>query len=301
LVNQSKPIVAIFGGSFDPPHKGHQSIVASAIEYLDIDRLILVPTYLNPFKSTAFALASQRLLWCHILFDALAKVCVDAYETKEASPIPTSQSVKHFNIKYQVKYLIIGADNSYDLRRWHDFEWLNSHITWVIVTRKGYEIHTEGLRQYQLIYVDNAISSTQIRAENDVCEVDKKIQKSVQSVLQGKTMTSIDQSVENIIAILDRNKADEIEVFNLEEADYIAKQVIISNSLNGKHTQALAEHLKKGLREKEESILYSDISDDWAVLDLGDILVHIMTSEYRQRYSLEVFLSELLAKQKIDN
>jgi ribosome silencing factor RsfS/YbeB/iojap len=108
---------------------------------------------------------------------------------------------------------------------------------------------------------------------------------------------SIDKSVEYLIELLDQNKAEEIELFNLEEADYIAKRVILSNSLNNKHTLALADHLKKGIKSHGESPLFSDITDDWAVLDLGDILVHIMVPEYRQRYSLEQFLSELVTQQ----
>ncbi|HHE07967.1 MAG TPA: ribosome silencing factor RsfS, partial [Chlorobaculum parvum] len=42
--------VAIFGGSFDPPHMGHQGIVQRAVEVLDIDKLIVLPAFLNPFK-----------------------------------------------------------------------------------------------------------------------------------------------------------------------------------------------------------------------------------------------------------
>jgi len=44
--------------------------------------------------------------------------------------------------------------------------------------------------------------------------------------------------------------------------------------------------------------LASDATDEWAVADLGDILIHIMIPEYRQRYSLETFLSELVENQK---
>ena len=58
MVNQSKPTVAIFGGSFDPPHKGHQRIVEKATEVLDIDKLIVVPAYLNPFKTSSLANAA---------------------------------------------------------------------------------------------------------------------------------------------------------------------------------------------------------------------------------------------------
>ena len=42
--------IAIFGGSFDPIHIAHKKIVETALKKLDIDKLIIVPTYLNPFK-----------------------------------------------------------------------------------------------------------------------------------------------------------------------------------------------------------------------------------------------------------
>jgi len=109
---------------------------------------------------------------------------------------------------------------------------------------------------------------------------------------------TIEERVESIVTILDDKKAEEIEVFNLEEADYIAKRVIIANSLNGKHTLALFDHLKKDLKAQGDAFLASDASDEWAVADLGDILIHIMIPEYRQRYSLEQFLSELVENQK---
>jgi ribosome silencing factor RsfS/YbeB/iojap len=109
---------------------------------------------------------------------------------------------------------------------------------------------------------------------------------------------TIEDRIESIVKLLDEKKAEEIEVFNLEDADYIAKRVVIANSLNGKHTLALADHLKKELKSKGDEILASDMSDEWVVADLGDILIHIMVPEYRQRYSLEAFLSELVENQK---
>jgi len=300
LVNQSKPTVAIFGGSFDPPHIGHQYIVQSAIKKLDIDYLLVVPAYLNPFKSFSIASATQRLTWCHTLYDNLEHIIVSSYEIDQGKSTTTEQTVKHFNKVYNVKYLIIGSDNLDTLTKWHHFSWLNETITWVIITREGYPLNVDTLRSYKLLQIDAPMSSTQIRNNRDLHYVDKKIQKSVQTVLEGKTLMTIEQRVENIVNILDDKKADEIEVFNLEDADYIAKRVIIANSLNGKHTLSLAEHLKIGLRKSGDSILASDMSDDWVVADLGDILVHIMIPEYRQRYSLEQFLSELVENQKKD-
>jgi len=301
LVNQSKPIVAIFGGSFDPPHKGHQRIVDRVTKDLEIDTLLVVPTYLNPFKTSSLASAEQRLSWCHTLFDSLPKVYVDNFEIKEGKSTFTSDSVKHFNIAYDVKYLIIGSDNLASLTKWHDFEWLNTTITWVIITRETYPLVLDGLRDTIVLHLDAPMSSSQIREAKDLHYVDTKIKKSVQKVLEGQSPMTIEERVENIVNILDDKKADEIEVFNLEDADYIAKRVVIANSLNGKHTLALADHLKIGLKKSGDSILASDMSDDWVVADLGDILIHIMVPEYRQRYSLEQFLSELVENQKKNN
>lgn len=298
MVNQSKPVVAIFGGSFDPPHKAHQQIVKLVQKNLDIDKLLIVPAYLNPFKTTSLASASQRLEWCHTLFDNLENVYVEDYEIKEGKSTTTSQTVKHFNIAYNVKYLIIGADNLSTLEKWHQFDWLNEHIIWVVITRAGHHVDVDMLKESIVLTLDTPVSSTDIRKSQDSSYVDSKIKKSVQKVLQGQTLMTIDERVENIVKILDDNKAEEIEVFNLDNADYIAQRVVIANSLNNKHTLALADHLKKGLKASGDAILASDMSDEWVVADLGDILIHIMIPEYRQRYSLEKFLSELVENQK---
>jgi len=185
LVNQSKPKVAIFGGSFDPPHKAHQAIVQSAIENLDIDKLIVVPAYLNPFKSSSLASAEQRLAWCHTLFDAIPRVSVDDYEIKEGKSIRTSQTVKHFNQRYEVRYLIVGSDNLSTLTQWHEFDWLNQHISWVVFTREGHGLVLDALRSSRVIVLNENVSSTEIREEQTFGKVDKKIEKSVKQILKG--------------------------------------------------------------------------------------------------------------------
>jgi len=104
---------------------------------------------------------------------------------------------------------------------------------------------------------------------------------------------TLQERVDRIVNLLDSKKAEEIEVFDLGNVDYIAKQVILANSLGGKHTQALFDHMKEELKPQGETFYGSDESDEWIVADLGEIIVHIMTPNYRQRYSLEEFLDEL--------
>lgn len=98
--------------------------------------------------------------------------------------------------------------------------------------------------------------------------------------------------IEKITHVLDKNKAENIEVFDLREKNYFVDYAVIASSLGQKHTLALLDHLKKDLKP-DENFNNVDESGDWIVVDLGDILIHIMTPEYRVKYDMESFLSSL--------
>ena len=105
--------------------------------------------------------------------------------------------------------------------------------------------------------------------------------------------TNLKVRIDNLVKLLDEKKAEEIEVFDLSNEEYIAKAVILVSSLGGKHTNALFEHIKDNKKKLGEKILGYDESDDWIVVDLEDILIHIMTPQYRLRYNIEEFLQDL--------
>jgi ribosome-associated protein len=98
--------------------------------------------------------------------------------------------------------------------------------------------------------------------------------------------------IQNIVDSLDKNKAEAIEVFDLRNKNYFVDYAIIASSLGQKHTTALLDHLKTDLKP-QEFFNNVDESGDWVVVDLGDILIHIMTPEYRVKYDMETFLGEL--------
>ena len=102
----------------------------------------------------------------------------------------------------------------------------------------------------------------------------------------------MEKRIEGITEVLDNNKAESIEVFDLREKNYFVDYAIIASSLGSKHTLALLDHLKKDLKPAE-NFNQVDESGDWIVVDLGDILIHIMTPEYRTKYDMEDFLSKL--------
>lgn len=178
--------VAIFGGSFDPPHKGHQNIVQRALETLDIDKLIILPAFLNPFKQSSLASPEQREAWCHTLFDEIAGVEVNDYEIKAGRPVYTSESLRHFQKQYDVRYLIVGSDNLASITRWHEFDWINSTVTWVIAEREIHPMQTQMLRSWTPLKVDIPISSTKIREGGHLDMIDSRIREEVSTLLNTK-------------------------------------------------------------------------------------------------------------------
>lgn len=106
-------------------------------------------------------------------------------------------------------------------------------------------------------------------------------------------MNTIKERIEKISSVLDEKKAENIEVIDLEGQDYITDMVIVATSLNEKHGHALLNELKNQLKPLGEKFLAEDDNGEWVVADLGDIIIHVMTQAYREKYTLEVFLDEL--------
>ena len=149
---------AIFGGSFDPPHNGHLAIIQKAVQKLPIDRLYVMPNFLNPFKQGSHASARTRFEWLQKMTASMQKVTVSDFEINKGYPVPTIETVEHFLPLYDKIYCIIGADNLQKLHKWKDFERLEQMVAFVVATRQG-QTSTE----FATLEVDKNISSTQMR------------------------------------------------------------------------------------------------------------------------------------------
>ena len=163
LVKDNLKTVALFGGSFDPPHLGHRAIIEAVLKALEINKLLVIPTFLNPFKQASYFTPKERFSQCKSLFSEFENVVVSDYEINQKKAIATVQTLKHFQKNYAVKYLVIGADNLENIDQWKEFEYLNAQITWVIARRSGYAIESDKLRDFKILNIDVDISSTQIR------------------------------------------------------------------------------------------------------------------------------------------
>ncbi|MBE0514886.1 nicotinate (nicotinamide) nucleotide adenylyltransferase [Sulfurimonas sp.] len=167
--------IALFGGSFDPPHIGHEAIVKALREFKEIDKVIIMPTYLNPFKSNFYAPASLRVEWLKEIFKEYKNVEISEYEVLQKRQVTTIESVKHLLKSYKKIYLIIGADNLSCLEEWDRYDELKELVTFIVVPRDNIEIPEHFLR----LDVDEKISSTKLRECVEISKLPKKCAKEI--------------------------------------------------------------------------------------------------------------------------
>lgn len=168
MFKQKKEKIALFGGSFDPPHFGHLEIIKKSLKELDIDKLIVMPTYLNPFKKKFFLEPKERFKRLQKLLKEHKNIVISNFEIEQNRAVSTIETIEYLEKRYIVKYIIIGADNLKEIDKWRNFETLNSKVVWVVATRDGYKLETEKLKNFQILSIDAKISSSQIRKELEI-------------------------------------------------------------------------------------------------------------------------------------
>ena len=80
MLESGKRKVGLFGGSFDPPHKGHLKISKIAIKKLALDKLCWYITKKNPFKNKTLFSLSARIKKCKLLTAKIKKLLKSFYQ-----------------------------------------------------------------------------------------------------------------------------------------------------------------------------------------------------------------------------
>lgn len=94
--------------------------------------------------------------------------------------------------------------------------------------------------------------------------------------------------LEQIAQTLFDKKGFNILVLDVSSFSTMADSYIIAEGNVERHVKALAKELIDVLAETGKVLYHMDAaSPDWIVLDFGDVVVHLMTPETRERYSLE--------------
>ncbi|MBB5057183.1 nicotinate-nucleotide adenylyltransferase [Granulicella aggregans] len=180
--------IALFGGTFDPPHRGHIAIAKAAANAFALDRVLFAPTGLQPLKLGRAPSPFETRL-------TLAKAACEEDPRFEATGIdaPHPDGSANYTVDtltelarlYSADTLfnLVGADSFLNLRKWREPDRLLELAEWIAVSRPGYALMEEDLVPLRLsqgqrsrVHVLNGIaedtSATDLRKrlrEGDPC------------------------------------------------------------------------------------------------------------------------------------
>lgn len=168
--------MGLFGGSFDPIHRGHIDMALRLADKLDLDSILLMPTFVPPHKIRAsMAAAEHRLEMCRLAAREHPQLQVSDLELQRQGASFTVDTLSTLCEQYPNTewYLITGADMFTTLRTWHRFEDIARMAVLCTIPRAGTD--TTHLQEYAAAleadgircYVDDRpvldVSSTEIR------------------------------------------------------------------------------------------------------------------------------------------
>lgn len=173
---------ALFGGSFDPPHIGHEQIIKESLKKLDISTLFIMPSYLNPFKSSFFIDPQTRFKWLLNMTKGLQKIQVCSFEIDQKRAVSTFESVEYLYGAYNIEklYLIMGADNFKTLHKWDNYEKLMEKVELVVAKRGGENLPCD----LKILDLHANISSSDLRKNLDQNYLPKSISSEIMKVFK---------------------------------------------------------------------------------------------------------------------
>ena len=130
--------VGLFGGSFNPPHRGHLLVSEIALRRLKLDQLWWIVTPGNPLKDTSGLPAlAERIAWSEAVNED-PRVKVTAFEASHEVRFTADTLAVVRRLNPGVRFVwIMGADNLADFHRWQNWRDIAMTFPIAVIDRPG--------------------------------------------------------------------------------------------------------------------------------------------------------------------
>ncbi|MEL7061790.1 MAG: nicotinate-nucleotide adenylyltransferase [Acidobacteriota bacterium] len=176
MISDRRSRVGVFGGTFDPIHRGHVEPVRRAADRLRLDRVLYLPTARPPHKSRRLAPAWARFAMAELALLDDSRLWVSPLEMETDAPSFTIDTVERLRRERPEAHLfyLVGADSLRSLPSWRRWQDLLAAIEFVVLERPEAPLEHEtlapevqqALEAGRIHRVDNppiALASTDIR------------------------------------------------------------------------------------------------------------------------------------------
>ena len=135
--------IALFGGTFDPIHKGHTAVAESAREYVQAEAVLFIPAHRSPHKRISpQAGIADRVEMIRLAIRENEHFHLNECELSRPEPSYTLETVNELKSHYGrdvEMYWLLGADSVNDLPKWYGINELIDECTLCVMFRAGFD------------------------------------------------------------------------------------------------------------------------------------------------------------------
>lgn len=130
--------LAVFGGSFDPPHLAHTLAVAFTLAAHPVDRVLVVPAFRHAFDKPLCPF-EHRVKMCEIAMRDLARVEVSRIEAELGGTSRTLHTLEALQARYPdaALRLVLGSDLLAETAAWHAYDHITELAPPIVLGRPG--------------------------------------------------------------------------------------------------------------------------------------------------------------------
>lgn len=148
MMNTASKRVAVFGGSFNPPHMSHVEAVRQVLASGEVDEVVVVPAFSHCLKAEMLPF-ENRYAMCELAFAGIAGVTVSRVEQELGGVSRTLRTLQHLAAEHPdwSLRLVLGADCVAESHKWFGFDEIKALAPLFLLARE-----------------ESSLSSTRVRA-----------------------------------------------------------------------------------------------------------------------------------------
>ena len=151
--------VGILGGTFDPVHNAHLAIARAALEQLQLERILWMPTGSPKYRAPARTSSAHRVAMLRLALEGEPRYVIDERELAPGHSGYTVDTLQSLGFK---PVLLLGGDQYAKLETWHRWREVIEFASIAVFARPGFAAGDERARLVP--YAPLAISASEIRA-----------------------------------------------------------------------------------------------------------------------------------------
>ncbi len=317
--------IYIYGGSFNPVHTGHISVIETLLKKFPEGKTIVVPARKSPLKEFDYDPGIEHRINAVKKSVDYLDVTVEDYELKQDKKVYTVDTLPYFKEKYENSdiNIVVGLDQLKQFHQWKNYQKVLTEANLLVVSRPGFEflkfeelpvelqdltddftenefmLSTGKKIKYLQLEEDINISSSDLRSKmrKGLSVGDLVPDQAKNYYLQEKIYERLDDKVEDFEAftvecanVLKEKNALNIFAYDVREITQPSDFNLIASGTNTRHTSSLAEHLIRFLRKTQgvSPIAVEGLSEGrWVVIDYGSLIIHVFYEFVRSEYNLE--------------